>query len=289
MLLTDLLDLYTRVYLPTKAPTTQTQQRHLYQRIRQDLGTIPVADLTPKRLRQWRDTLTQKYRPGTVRCYLEGLSAVLTVAVNELELLDTHPMRKVAKPMQPPSRVRFLSQEEQRRLLDGCLTVRAPALYPCVVLALYTGCRKNEIRCLTWAEVDFERACLRLRHGKNGEQRVVPLVGHALTVLLGVYATRRLGLPWVFPRADGQQPVDIDASWHRVLRRIGLTNFTFHDLRHTAASYLAMSGASLAEIAQVLGHKNIQVTKRYAHFLDAHTASVVERMVAKFLQDPLGP
>lgn len=284
--LNDLIQIYEREYLPGKAPSTQVQQRHLYQRIRADLGAILLQELTPLRLRQWRDLLRQKYRPGSVRCYLESVSALLTVAVNELEWLDSHPMRKVQKPSSLPGRVRFLTQEEQARLLHACKGHRSPYLYPMVVLALYTGCRKGEIQSLTWPEVDFEHACLRLKHTKNGERRVVPLVGEALRVLHEHYETRRLKIAWVFPRPDGQKPVDIDTSWQRLLKRIALTDFHFHDLRHTAASYLAMSGATLAEIAEVLGHKNIQVTKRYSHFLPSHTAGVVARMAAQFLPAP---
>ncbi len=66
--------------------------------------------------------------------------------------------------------------------------------------------------------------------------------------------------------------------WLTALEEAGIGNFRFHDLRHSAASYLAMNGASLAEIAEVLGHKTLQMVKRYAHLSDAHTAGVVERM-----------
>jgi len=284
--LNDLLLIYTRDFLPLKAPTTQAQQRHLYQRLRADLGDMPLPALTPLRLRQWRDSLRKNYQPGTVRCYLNALAAVLTVAVNELELLEVSPLRKVRRPPNPPGKVRFLSQDEQVRLLSACLRMRAPALYPCVVLALYTGCRKTEIRCLRWEEVDLEGRCLRLLATKNGSTRVVPLVGEALTVLRQQYATRRLNVPWVFPRSDGKGAVDIDGSWRRMMQKVQLPNFRFHDLRHTAASYLAMSGATLAEIAEVLGHRSLQVTKRYSHFLDSHTAGVVERMAAQFLTPP---
>jgi len=281
----DLLTIYARDFLPMKAPTTQTQQRHLYHRLRADLGDIPVAALTPLRLRQWRDSLRKNYQPGTVRCYLNALGAILTVAVQELEWIDAHPLRKVRRPNNPPGRVRFLSKEEQGQLLTACLRMRAPALYPVVVLALYTGCRKTEIRCLRWEEVDLEGQCLRLLTTKNGSTRVVPLVGDALTVLRQQYETRRLNIPWVFPRSDGKAAVDIDGSWRRMMQQLKLPNFRFHDLRHTAASYLAMSGATLAEIAEVLGHRSLQVTKRYSHFLDSHTAGVVERMARQFLQE----
>jgi integrase len=74
------------------------------------------------------------------------------------------------------------------------------------------------------------------------------------------------------------KPTDIRDAWLKAVERAGLEDFKFHDLRHTAASYLAMNGASLLEIAEILGHKTLQMVKRYAHLADSHTAQVVERM-----------
>ena len=67
-------------------------------------------------------------------------------------------------------------------------------------------------------------------------------------------------------------------AWHKARKRAGIDDFRWHDLRHSAASYLAMNGASLAEIAEILGHKTLAMVKRYAHLSEAHTARVVERM-----------
>ena len=72
--------------------------------------------------------------------------------------------------------------------------------------------------------------------------------------------------------------MSIREAWTFAVQRAGITNFRFHDLRHSAASYLAMGGASLAEIAEVLGHKTLQMTKRYTHLTESHTRGVVERM-----------
>ena len=80
--------------------------------------------------------------------------------------------------------------------------------------------------------------------------------------------------------------MDIDTSWERVTQRAGLVNFHFHDLRHSCASYPAMSGASLLEIANILGHKSLQMVQCYAHLSDAHTSGVVERMAGQFLDQP---
>ena len=78
--------------------------------------------------------------------------------------------------------------------------------------------------------------------------------------------------------STGTQPMCKCRAWGNAVERAGIANFRFHDLRHSAASYLAMNGASLAEIAEVLGHKTLAMVKRYAHLTEAHTKSVVERM-----------
>ena len=77
------------------------------------------------------------------------------------------------------------------------------------------------------------------------------------------------------------KPVEIRSAWSFALEKAKVEDFRFHDLRHTAASYLAMNGATLAEIAEILGHKTFQMVKRYAHLSEAHTASIVEKMNAK--------
>jgi integrase len=113
---------------------------------------------------------------------------------------------------------------------------------------------------------------------KNGERRRVPLVGHALT-LLSSHRSGQKEWERVFPRQDEpDKPMSIREAWAYAVKRAGITDFRFHDLRHSAASYLAMNGASLMEIAEILGHKTLSMVKRYAHLSEAHTAGVVARM-----------
>ncbi len=92
---------------------------------------------------------------------------------------------------------------------------------------------------------------------------------------------RRIDTRLLFPDESGKKPILIRAPWKKVLREAGIEDFKFHDLRHSAASYLAMSGASLAEIAEVLGHKTLQMVKRYSHLSEQHTAGVVSKMNKK--------
>lgn len=111
----ELFDLYLTEIVPTQAPTTQYQKGRLFARWRIELGDMPLADVTPTWLRQWKAQLLQHHSPGTARRYMDNFSAVLTFAVNDLDWLPDNPMRKVRKPAEHPSRVRFLAQEELQR------------------------------------------------------------------------------------------------------------------------------------------------------------------------------
>ena len=147
-----------------------------------------------------------------------------------------------------------------------------------VVLALSTGARRGELLSLRWADVDLKRGMLTFRQTKNGETRAVPLAGYALELLTQHAKRRRLDTTLVFPDKTGTRPLGIRDAFEGAVKRAGITNFHFHDLRHDFASNLAKNSASLLEIAEVLGHKTLQMTKRYAHLSEAHTAGVVARM-----------
>ena len=85
----------------------------------------------------------------------------------------------------------------------------------------------------------------------------------------------------MFPRSDGIKPIEIRRAWVNARDKAGIEDFWFHDLRHSAASYLAMNGATLLEIAAILGHKTMQMVKRYSHLSESHTKSIVEKMNKK--------
>ena len=89
---------------------------------------------------------------------------------------------------------------------------------------------------------------------------------------------RHVNTELVFPGNNLKKPVDLRTPFETALKRAETNDFRWHDLRHSCASYLAMNGASLAEIAEILGHKTLQMVKRYAHLSDAHTSKVVARM-----------
>ncbi len=298
--LAELIDRYTRDVLPTKKPTTQHAQRIQFAWWKDELGHLTLADVTPAALVEARDKLLSTIRrrggtlsPAYVNRHLAALSHAFTVAVKEWQWSDDNPVLKVSKPTEPRGRVRFLSDDERERLLAACRISKSADLYPAVMLALSTGARQQEILGLRWPQIDLARKVATLHETKNGERRVLPLAGPGLELLKERSRVQRLDTDLVFPgRARRSRPgeapkppapVDLRTPFETALKRAGIKDFRWHDLRHTTASYLAMNGASLAEIAEVLGHKTLAMVKRYAHLSEAHTASVVERMNSRFL------
>ena len=219
---------------------------------------------------------------ATVNRYLAALSHALNVAVREWRWLNESPiMRDVSKLKEPSPRVRFLSEAEREKLLDVCRRSSSKFLYPIVVLALSTGMRKSEILSLKWDDIDFKHERIIVQQAKNDERRAVPLVGKAKEVLEEMFKGGASESELVFPGNGLTGRLDIKKSWYTALRQADISNFRFHDLRHCTASYLAMNGASLPEIASVLGHKTYQMVARYAHLSDDHTTKVVRSMNKK--------
>ena len=286
----EMIDRYLADILPNKGSSAyqQKNQRNQLAKWKERLGHLYLIDATASVISQARDEMLKvKVRgdktrsPATVNRYLAILSHVFTVAANEWEWIDDTPMRKVRKLTEPRGRIRFLSDSEREALLAAVKESKYQhLLYPIVVLALSTGARKSEITNLKWSDIDLEnRKVITLYETKNGEIRFLPLTSHALEVMKAHYKNRATVSDYVFPSPrNPRQPWDIQFAWDNAIKAANIKDFRYHDLRHSAASYLAMNGASLNEIAEVLGHKSLQMVKRYAHLSEAHTSSVVASM-----------
>ena len=280
----EMVDRYSREVLSRKPEKKrEDQERHLAW-WRERLGSYALADVTPALLAGQREVLSREIThygtersAGTVNRYLISLSHVFTVASQEWEWIEQNPVRKVRKLTEPRGRVRFLSDDERQRLLEACQRSRNPRLYPLVVLALSTGARQGELLALRWRDLDWQRQVAVLHDTKNRERRALPITGHARELLQAMAKVRRIDSDLIFAGPTGKATFPRGA-WQGALRAAKIEDFRFHDLRHSAASYLAMNGATLAEIAEVLGHKTLAMVKRYAHLTEAHTAKVVTRM-----------
>ncbi|MBS0626896.1 MAG: site-specific integrase, partial [Verrucomicrobia bacterium] len=144
--------------------------------------------------------------------------------------------------------------------------------------ALSSGMRQSEIMTLTWSRIDFQRKQIFLEKTKNGTRRTLPLTGLAFDLLQEHLQKREFHHNLLFPGRVPNRPLDLRKAWNSALTKANIEDFRFHDLRHSAASYLTMSGSSLVETAAILGHKNLEVTKRYSHLSQKHISTGVERM-----------
>jgi integrase len=297
----DMIDKYIKGNLVDRKSAVNTKHHLLYWKSK--IGARMLSDLTPDLIGDVRDSLlndpyitsrkigkkvieTERKRSGaTVNRYMAAFGHCLTVAVREWRWMESNPMPNITKSKESKGRVRFLSDEERERLLTACKDSQNPYLYPVVVLALSTGMRQGEIMNLTWDDIDFVNRRLILHETKNGERRAVHLAGKALELLqaLKKQKVRRIDNNLVFPGTHvlNRGPASLRTAWLFALKKANVTDFKFHDLRHSAASYLAMNGASLIDIAAVLGHKTLAMVKRYSHLSDSHTLGVVERMNQK--------
>lgn len=283
----ELIERYSSQVLPNKPKNEKNQRTHLHW-WKEQIGYYMLADISSAMVTQCRDKLLseeitegKKRSPGTVSRYMTTMSYVMNLALCEWEWIENNPFSRVKKPTEPRGRVRFLDDDERTRLIDICLASSHKSLYPIVVLAISTGMRKGEILNIKWKDIDLSRSRLVLHETKNNERRAIPIVGLAHKILADKSKVRQIDSQLVFPSSDPNKPTCIRKAWDTALSDAKIDDFKFHDLRHTAASYLAMNGATLAEIAEVLGHKTLQMVKRYAHLSEAHTSSVVERMNKK--------
>ncbi len=149
----------------------------------------------------------------------------------------------------------------------------SPHLRPIVITAMNTGMRKSEILGLKWQEIDFGAKTITVHRTKNNEPRVIHInqtLYHELHQL-----PRRLHTPYVFCHENGERYDEVKRSFKSACRKAGISDFRFHDLRHTFASHLVMNGFNLKTVQYLLGHKDIRMTLRYAHLSGEHLHTAV--------------
>jgi integrase len=207
-------------------------------------GNPPIHSLTVEVLDQYRALrLGKKVGPATINREMATLKHALSKAVEWKLLRKTarEELTAIQKYQEPDGRLRYLSGEaEAERLLHACSDV----LRPIVLTALHTGMRKGELLGLTWNEVDLTHGFIRLTQTKNGKARALPFN----ETLWSLFSRLRTwpDVPWVFHNAAGHRWQDVRRAFDRACEAAGLTNFHFHDLRHTFASWLIMRAVPLA-------------------------------------------
>ena len=293
--LAEAIDRYSDEELPKKR--ADTMHRYCLPWWRARLGHLKMADITPAAIVDARSQLARQpytrarasakrtlLKPGekpaefrrsnsTVNRYLEVLSHVFTIARREWHWISSNPMEGVGKLHEGPGRVRYLSEEERKRLFVE--TSKDPQLHALVLLALSTASRAGELLNMAWRDVDLEegRMLLGRKPGqqsrletKNGTARAAWISGEALRLLQERAKTPHLDDDRVFssPGRRGGSKYNYHDPFVAAVKAAGLEDFHFHDLRHSAATYLARAGATEQQLRAIGGWKS-NVVNKYVH------------------------
>ncbi len=227
----------------------------------------------------------QSPSPATINRYHAALSKVFNIAVNRWHYLESNPARKVERNAENNERNRWLHPDETSHLITSCRNSQWSGLIVLVQLALCTGARRGELMNLKWSDVLFEdsTAYAELTSTKNRESRTLVIVGDALDALRTWRSKRNSVTDLIFasPNHPWKPFANLDFHWKRALDEAGIDNFRFHDLRHTAASYLTQAGIPAITVAAILGHKTLQMTKRYSHLAVEHQRDAVMKVFGR--------
>jgi integrase len=241
------------------------------------IGDKPIRDIVKSDISDTLSFLSNRLSNATINRYKAAISVVLSYACREYDLSD-NPVRHMRPLPENNARVRYLSDDERSRLFEAVSQSSWDKLYLITLLAITTGARKGELTSIKWSDIDFDRQVAYISTTKNGEPKVLPLTESATAEL---QRFNKQNNSFVFDsEVKPGRAYCFTKPWTRALKEAGIEDFTFHSLRHTCASYLAMNGASLLEIADVLGHKQIQMTKRYSHLCVEHKAKLINKVMS---------
>lgn len=245
----DALERYRREVTPKKKGAVREADR-IGVWLQSDLAKRSIASLKSSDFAQYRDKRLAEVASNTVRLELAIVSHLFTIAAQEWNIPVTNPVQSIRKPKGSNARTRRLEGDEEVCLLAA--TAGHPYLSRLIVLALETAMRQGEIVSLTWSEIDLTRSVIEKETTKNGEGRTIPLTEKAKTTL----GDRGIGRLFpTFPRK----------AWETALKKAGITDLHFHDLRHEAVSRLFERGMNVMEVKSVSGHKTLTMLARYTH------------------------
>jgi len=231
-----------------------------------------LYEITPILVEKFKVERCKTVSPATTNRCLALLKTMFNKAIVWGRFNGLNPVKNVDFFKENNIRVRYLEKEQIAKLLESY----GEPLRSIMIVALNTGMRKNEIFHLKWQDIDFNREVIYIVKTKNGDMRELPMNKAVKTTLMKVL--KQSDTPYIFPNKDGKPLSNIRKSFSTALQRSGISDFRFHDLRHTFASQLSMSGVDLHIIMELMGHKSLKMTLRYAHLSPGHKKIAVDTL-----------
>jgi integrase len=237
-------------------------------------GAKKLSNITSLHLEDMKRSLAETLAPATVKQCLALVRQIFNKAALWNLYKGANPVRRVNMPKTDNRRVRFLSEGEATLLLDELRKV-SRNVHDMAYVALFTGLRAGEIINLTWQDINFDAGTIMVKDPKNSESRIAYLNKKLTELFLARRPEGWTAGDWVFPGKKGEKAPALSKTFFRVVYKLGLNEnrsdprdkVVFHTLRHTFASWLAIRGTPLLTIMELMGHKNIAMTMRYAHLI----------------------
>lgn len=238
-------------------------------------GNSNLTSIDAESIERFKQARVKDVAQATVNRDLQCLRRMFNLAI-AWGYARENPVRLVKFFREKNACLRYLTREEFARLISLC----PEPLRPVVTVAVNTGLRLGELLALLWRDVDLENGFVSVNDPKNATPRKVPINSTAHASLLGLRQFTK-GLK-VFTDSAGDPFKSRTVEWQfrRSLDQAGIQDFRFHDLRHTCASWLAMAGVPILTIKEILGHKDIRMTVRYAHLAPDQRVDAVKRLDA---------
>jgi len=260
----EMMDKYLRERSVLKALKSSVRDHSALKHLMPVFGDKLLAEITPKNLAAYK---TQRRlapaAPATINKELQLVRHAFNLAIREWEWCQNNPMHRISLEPVRNQVDRWLTSNEEARLLHAS----SSWLRDVITFALNTGMRQGEILNLNWQEVDFCRGTLVVMKSKNGERRTIPLNNTVFELLAAMRAKGCEQQGPVFKTGLGNELKAryLGRAFTKTVKRAGISNFRFHDLRHTFATRLVHKGVDLYKVQRLLGHKTALMTQRYAH------------------------
>jgi integrase len=234
--------------------------------LRQSFVNESLASLTAKTFSAYRDERLKQVKGTTVNHELTLLSHVFVIANSDWGIEVDNPLVGVRRAKNSEPRQRRLEEGEWAALMSKLVKTRNKLVRPIIQFAVETGMRRGEILATLWTAVDWERRTLHIPVTKTGKPRTIPLSPAAMSIL---EEQRQTNLSRPFPLTMES----FKLAWKRLIKRSGITDLHFHDLRHEAITRFFEMGLSVPEVALISGHKDYRMLARYTHLKAEDVAS----------------
>lgn len=243
--------------------------------LKKEFGSRVADSITPQEIDRWMAGTLSKRAPATVNRYKALLSLTYRLGIANRKT-TTNPARLIRQRTENNARIRWLRSDEENRLRTT-LGEKYPLRLVELDIALNTGMRQGEQYSLAWDNVDFDLRILTVPRSKHGEKRHIPLNDSALAAFLTAQQNSKPGRA-IFWNRYGERLRTPRQWFEESMKAAKILNFRWHDLRHTFASRLVMAGVDLRTVQQLMGHKTISMTLRYAHLAPEHQLGAVQKL-----------